>query len=115
MNLAHLLPLLANWPSLVDLQQSLLQGRRAVHLEGAPVASRPWILASLPGRPQFIVTWSLKEAEALAETLRILLPAERNVTLLPDSLSLLLDDEESERDVSKAGRRMALLVGLAQG
>lgn len=114
MNLAHLLPLLASWPALATLQQSLAEGHRAVHLEGAPIAARPWLLASLPARPLLIVTWSLKEAEALIETLHILLPPDRKVTLLPDSLSLLLDDEESERDVSKAGRRMALLVGLAQ-
>jgi transcription-repair coupling factor (superfamily II helicase) len=108
------MPLLSGWSALQTLKESL-PGVHSAHLEGVPVGARPWLLAALPARPMLVVTWNEEQARALVRALETLLPEGRRVELLPDSLSLLLDDEDSERDISRAGTRLAMLVRLAQG
>ena len=120
MNLSQLLPLLDGYEPLVNIVDALgRRKRRAPLVEGVPVAAKGFFLARIQhdlSRPLLLVTYSEEQASRLAEDLRRFLPENAlPVRLLPSSLSLVLDDEESGRDVSRAGQRVATLTGLANG
>ena len=113
-----LLPLADGWKTLEQAEKALGQGSRAVLLEGTPVAAKGWMIARLARdreAPVVVITYTEEQAARLAEDLALFMPADKPVRLLPASLTLLLDDEESERDVSRAGRRLATLIALANG
>jgi transcription-repair coupling factor (superfamily II helicase) len=120
MNLSQLLPLLDGYEPLVNIVDALgRRKRRAPLVEGVPVAAKGFLLARIQtdlSRPLLLVTYSDEQANRLAEDLRRFLPEDSlPVRLLPSSLSLVLDDEESGRDISRAGQRVAALTGLANG
>ncbi|MDX1932570.1 MAG: transcription-repair coupling factor, partial [Capsulimonadales bacterium] len=119
MNLSSLLGLTEGWETLNAVRQGLSRGRRSVLLEGLPVAAKAWLLARLyeeTGRPFLIVTYAEDQAARLATDLETFLPTGSSPVLqLPSSLPLLLDDEESVRDVGRAGRRLSTLIALANG
>ncbi len=118
MNLTQLLPLADGWETLAQGVEALRRGRRSVLLEGIPVAAKGFLLARLrrdTDKPLLVITYSDEQAARLAEDLGHFLPPDETPLLLPSSLSLLLDDEESGRDVGRAGRRMAALTALANG
>jgi transcription-repair coupling factor (superfamily II helicase) len=118
MNLSQLLPLADGWETLAQVEESLRRGRRAVLLEGLPLAAKGWLLARVAKDrecPLLVVTYTDDQALRLAEDLSRFLPDDQAVRVLPSSLSLLFDDEESGRDVGRAGRRLAALTALANG
>ncbi len=116
--LGPLASLADGWKTLEQAKESLSRGSRAVLLEGTPIAAKGWLLAKLArdlDRPLIVLTYNEEQMDRIASDLALYLPEDRPVRLLPSSLPLLLDDEESERDVSRAGRRIATLISLAQG
>ena len=116
MNMTPLLRLADGWQTLAKAEDALRQGSGAVHLESLPIAARPWLLARLVrdlGRPLVIVTYNDDAAEKLAAALPALLPDDTPLRLFPSELPMLLDDSASERDVARAGRRLATLAELA--
>lgn len=126
MTLSQLLPLADGWETLAQVRDALRRGRRSAQLEGLPVAAKGWMLARLlqemtPGEDKspflLVLTYTEEQAQRLAQDLREFLPeaASSTVRVLPTSLPLLLDDEESGRDVSRAGKRLATLTALANG
>ena len=119
MNLTQLLPLADGWETLTHLHEGLRRGRRAVLLEGVPLAAKGWLLARIwqdVQKPLFLLTYNEEQAARLAADLETFLPPDAGgVRVLSSSLSLLLDDEESGRDVLRAGRRLATLTQLANG
>ena len=118
MNLSQLLPLADGWETLAQVEETLRRGRRAVLIEGAPLAAKGWLLARVArdlDRPLIVITYTDEQAARLTEDLVRFLPPDQTVRLLPSSLPLLLDDEESGRDVGRAGRRLAVLTALANG
>ena len=119
MNLTQLLPLADGWETLAHLLDGLRRGKRAVLLEGVPLAAKGWLLARIyqdVQKPVFLLTYNDEQAARLAADLETFLPETAGgVRVLSSSLSLLLDDEESGRDVPKAGRRLATLTQLANG
>ena len=120
MNLTQLLPLADGWETLSHLDEGLRRGKRAVLLEGVPLAAKGWLLARIwqdIKKPVFLLTYNDEQAARLAADLETFLPETPGgkVRVLHSSLSLLLDDEESGRDVQKAGRRLATLTQLANG
>jgi transcription-repair coupling factor (superfamily II helicase) len=119
MNLSSLLDLSDGWETLHGIQKGLAHGRHTVLVEGLPVAAKAWVLARLlrdSRKPTLILTYSDEQAARLAADLTIYLPEDAApVRTLPSSLPLLLDDEESVRDVGRAGRRCATLISLANG
>ena len=118
MNLSNLLPLADGWETLTQAEESLRRGRRAVLIEGTPLAAKGLFLAHVArelARPLLLITYTDEQAARLAEDLGRLLPERSVVRTLPSSLPLLLDDAESARDIGRAGRRMATLTALANG
>lgn len=122
MNLSQLLPLADGWETLAQATEALRRGRRAVQIEGAPLAAKGWMLARLMqdlGHDRvgclLVVTYAEDQAARLAEDLTKFLPVGSIVRYLPSSLPLLLDDEDAMRDVGRAGRRLATLTALANG
>ena len=118
MNLSTLTDLADGWETLAELQKQRARGKRGILLEGLPVAAKGWLLARLHRdikTPLLVVTYSEEMAARLAEDLRAFLPEGERVVTLPSSLPLLLDDEESRRDVGRAGQRVATLSSLANG
>jgi transcription-repair coupling factor (superfamily II helicase) len=129
MTFSSLLSLADGWETLAQAEDALRRGRRSVQIEGLPVAAKGWLLARLaqdwrstngdgtPAPLLLVLTYNEEQALRLANDLRLFLPAERarTVQVLPSSLSLLLDDEESGRDVGRAGRRLDVLTALANG
>ncbi|MBC8102279.1 MAG: hypothetical protein H7Z41_06805, partial [Cytophagales bacterium] len=126
MTFSTLLPLADGWETLALVRDALRRGRRSAQIEGMPVAAKGWVLARLReettpsaaggGPPMLLVlTYTEEQALRLAADLRDFLPeaAAPAVRVLPSSLPLLLDDEESGRDVGRAGRRLAVLTALA--
>jgi transcription-repair coupling factor (superfamily II helicase) len=126
MTLSQLLPLADGWETLAQVRDALRRGRRSAQLEGLPVAAKGWMLARLlqemtpeGGKSPFllVLTYTEEQAQRLAQDLGEFLPDDvsKSVRVLPTSLPLLLDDEESGRDVSRAGKRLATLTALANG
>ncbi len=126
MTLSQLLPLADGWDTLAQVRDALRRGRRSAQLEGLPVAAKGWMLARLlqemtpsGGKPPFllVLTYTEEQAQRLAQDIREFLPEDAGgtVRVLPTSLPLLLDDEESGRDVGRAGKRLATLMALANG
>ena len=106
------------WKTLEQAITSLRQGPCAVLLEGTPVAAKGWMLSRVArdlDAPLIVITYNEEQAQRIADDLTLFMPADKPVRLLPSSLPLLLDDEESERDVSRAGKRLATLIALAHG
>ena len=119
MNLSQLLPLADGFEPLARVSDLLSRpGRHAITLEGVPAAAKAWLLARLSldlGAPLLLISYTEEQAQRLSEDLRLFLPPERPVLLLPTSLPMLLDDQESGRDVRRAGQRLATLGALASG
>lgn len=121
MNLSELLPLADGWKTLEQVQETLGRGIGVSLLEGVPAPAKGWLLANVArkqNKPLLVVTYNDAERERLADDLRLFLPDGDKpgvVRELPSSLPLLLDDEESTRDVGRAGKRLNALVALANG
>jgi transcription-repair coupling factor (superfamily II helicase) len=119
MNVSSLVSLMDGFSLLAQAEDALLQGVRAVQLEGVPASAKGLLLAHVartqPGRPLVIVSYSDDAEARLVRDLKRFLPEGARIGSLPSSLSLLLDDEASERDVSRAGQRLAALIALANG
>jgi transcription-repair coupling factor (superfamily II helicase) len=116
MNLSQLLPLADGWETLAQVREALSRGPRVVQLEGTPLAAKGLLLARLAqdmARPLLLLTYNEEQALRLSEDIARLLPEGKAVRTLPSSLPLLLDDEESVRDVQRAGSRIATLTALA--
>ncbi len=118
MDLTQLLPLADGWDTLAQTLDALRRGRRAVLLEGTPLAAKAWLLARIArdaGKPLVVLTYTDEQATRLAEDLAHFMTGDAAPRLLPSSLPLLLDDAESGRDTIRAGRRLAVLTALANG
>lgn len=116
MNLSSLLPLADGWETLAQTLDGLRRKRRSLLLEGLPLAAKGWFLARVARETDdtlLVLTYTEEQAARLAEDLNRFLPDNKPARLLPSSLPLLLDDEESGRDVGRAGRRLATLIALA--
>lgn len=116
MNLTALLARADGWKTLAQAEEALRRGVCAVQLEGMPVSGRGWLLARLVrdfDRPVIVVCYTDEAARRLAEDARLY--GVEEAAYLPSSLSLLLDDADSERDVRGSGRRVRLLGELALG
>ncbi|HVK05041.1 MAG TPA: transcription-repair coupling factor [Armatimonadaceae bacterium] len=118
MNLSQLLPLADHFEAFSRVETLFRRGRKAITIEGMPVAAKGWLVGRLArdaGHPLLLVTYTEEQAQRLYEDVRTFLPPGQEIHLLPTSLPMLLDDEESERDVRRAGQRLATLGLLASG
>jgi transcription-repair coupling factor (superfamily II helicase) len=118
MNLSALLTLADGWDTLAQADDALRQGSRVVQLEGLPPAARGFVLARLSHslrKPMVVVAHDEASAAQLSLDLTAFLPEGQRVVHLPSSLSLLLDDNDSERDVSVAGKRLGVFGELLSG
>jgi excinuclease UvrABC helicase subunit UvrB len=98
MALEQLLPLADGWNTLQQATDALGRGSRVVLLEGVPVPAKGFVLARIAqqtGKPLIVVTLGDEQATRLVADLGAFLPDNEKPLLLPSSLTLLLDDEES--------------------
>jgi len=77
MNLSSLLGLADGWETFTAVEKGLTRGRRAVLLEGMPVAAKGWFLARLfrdTNRPFLLITYNDEQAARLTADLKAFLP-----------------------------------------
>jgi transcription-repair coupling factor (superfamily II helicase) len=116
LTLSHLLPTLAEAPSLRSLLDRAAQRDAAVAVTDLPASARPALLAALLQRVSgtaLVVTARADRAEALAAAANEFLPAGRQAVVWPAPEALPY--EQLPFDLGVATRRVALLDRLRRG